>query len=194
MSELHVMFLKDRRSISGEAWLDLVDRGVLRAAVNPINGPFRVGFGAYSSLVAPDGTAGTPEETVSAAYAFVCPDPDTVPCELLRMVPIRGVPSYVPPNVEVAFVLLTLRRGRLSAWAEELGAAEELGGTQTLAALTFGTAGVDAVVEVVAGDSESLHRQLIAVTDHPSVATARVLYASPRRTRGFGAGRAAHTD
>lgn len=190
------MFLKDRRSISGEEWLELVDRGVLRAALNPINGPYRVGFGTYSSLAAPDSDAsmGTPEETVEAAYALVCPDPDTVPCELVRMVPIRGVPSYVPPDQEICFVLLTLRRGRLSAWAEELGATEELAGTQTLAALTFGTAGVDAVVEVVAGDSDSLHRQLLAVTDHPSVDTARVLYATPPRTRGFGTGKPARSD
>lgn len=188
------MFLKDRGSITGEEWLELVDRGVLRAALNPINGPDRVGFGTYSSLAAPEAEAGTPEDTVETAYALVCPDGNTLPCRLVRLVPLRGVPSYVPPDHEIAFALLTLRRGRVAAWAEELGAVEEIGGTRTVAALAFGAAGVDAVVEVVAGDSESLHRQLLAVTDHPSVGTAQVLYATPHRTRGFGAGAATRSD
>jgi hypothetical protein len=199
VSDLHVLFLKNRRSISSAGWLELVDRGVLRAAFSPVNGPWRLGVGTYAALSGtlpvgdpddPPADTGDPVETVETAYRLVCPSDTQPPCDLVLLQVFRGVISMLQPRAFVAFAVLRLDRGLAGRWASAAAELPEMDGAEVAAALAHGTAGIDAVVEVVADDLTALQAQLRAFTELAGVAASQVLFASGDRTRGFGRGTA----
>lgn len=196
MADLHVMFLKNRDSITSRGWLELVDQGVLRAAFSPVNGPWRVGLGTYTALSG-EWPAGDPEDpqvsgdrpiTVEEAYRIVCPSDTKPPCDLVLLQVVRGVVSMLAARPYIAFALLTLDSGKAARWAAETSALEDVQGAEVATALAFGSAGVDAVVEVVADDLGTMEDRVRTFTEIDGVLTSQVLFVAGDRTRGFGLG------
>jgi hypothetical protein len=187
VSPVHVLLLKGR--LNGPSELEeLVDSGVLRASAQFLGGTYAgMGVATVSSLTAP---VEAEDPDAATVYRLICPNDVQPPCNLAVLGPVRGVVSALEPRSAIAFLLISLTRGSVRSWRDEVRELRVPEGVDEAVAMAYGVKGLHAVVEIASDDLEAVQERVLEHVDHPGVESYELLWTGGGRTRGFGSGRA----
>lgn len=147
---------------------------------------FGSGFAGFAKITA---------ETVDEAQEItlnICPIQNG-PCLDGLMETVLDALSVHMPGSYNMFAFVELEGGRQQSYREHLAQARQGEGVRDARALLFGMRGIHAAIEVVGDDLTAVSRQLLALTEHPSVASVRSFVVGAENQRGFG-GRTVGTE